>query len=290
MNQPFHKRKERLNLFQTLFGKKKNIKVTTNEMNIEMCPKCSTAIESQTLKQQNYVCLQCNHHFPIGAYDRIDAHFDAESFIEIYAKANSNHLNSFPDYLNKLTKYQKSSDLNEAVVVGTARIANQKVALAIMDSRFMMGSMGQIVGEKITRIIELADRRKYPLIIFTASGGARMQEGIMSLVQMAKTSAALERFHQNNGLYISILTHPTTGGVSASFAMLGDIIVAEPKALIGFAGRRVIEKTLQEQLPEDFQSAEFLKSKGFVDKIVNRKSLRTFLIQVLKLHNLEVKL
>ena len=290
MNQPFHKRKERLNLFQTLFGKKKNIKVTTNEMNIEMCPKCSTAIESQTLKQQNYVCLQCNHHFPMSAYDRIDAHFDAESFIEIYAKANSNHLNSFPDYLNKLTKYQKSSDLNEAVVVGTARIANQKVAVAIMDSRFMMGSMGQIVGEKITRIIELADRRNYPLIIFTASGGARMQEGIMSLVQMAKTSAALERFHQNNGLYISILTHPTTGGVSASFALLGDIIVAEPKALIGFAGRRVIEKTLQEQLPDDFQSAEFLKSKGFVDKIVNRNALRTFLIQVLKLHNLEVKL
>ena len=290
MNQPFHKRKERLNLFQTLFGKKKNIKVTTNEMNIEMCPKCSTAIESQTLKQQNYVCLQCNHHFPMSAYDRIDAHFDAESFIEIYAKANSNHLNSFPDYLNKLTKYQKSSDLKEAVVVGTARIANQKVAVAIMDSRFMMGSMGQIVGEKITRIIELADRRNYPLIIFTASGGARMQEGIMSLVQMAKTSAALERFHQNNGLYISILTHPTTGGVSASFAMLGDIIVAEPKALIGFAGRRVIEKTLQEQLPDDFQSAEFLKSKGFVDKIVNRNALRTFLIQVLKLHNLEVKL
>lgn len=290
MNQPFHKRKERLNLFQTLFGKKKNIKVTTNEMNIEMCPKCSTAIESQTLKQQNYVCLQCNHHFPMGAYDRIDAHFDADSFIEIYAKANSNHLNSFPDYLNKLTKYQKSSDLNEAVVVGTARVANQKVAVAIMDSRFMMGSMGQIVGEKITRIIELANRRKYPLIIFTASGGARMQEGIMSLVQMAKTSAALERFHQNNGLYISILTHPTTGGVSASFALLGDIIVAEPKALIGFAGRRVIEKTLQEQLPDDFQSAEFLKSKGFVDKIVNRNALRTFLIQVLKLNNLEVKL
>ena len=290
MNQPFHKRKERLNLFQTLFGKKKNIKVTPSEMNIEMCPKCSTAIESQTLKQQNYVCLQCNHHFPMSAYDRIDAHFDADSFIEIYAKANSNHLNSFPDYLNKLTKYQKSSDLNEAVVVGTARVANQKVAVAIMDSRFMMGSMGQIVGEKITRIIELADRRKYPLIIFTASGGARMQEGILSLVQMAKTSAALERFHQNNGLYISILTHPTTGGVSASFAMLGDIIVAEPKALIGFAGRRVIEKTLQEQLPDDFQSAEFLKSKGFVDKIVNRNALRTFLIQVLKLHNLEVKL
>ena len=289
MNQPFHKRKERLNLFQTLFGKKKNIKVTSNEMNIEMCPKCSTAIESQTLKQQNYVCLQCNHHFPMRAYDRIDAHFDADSFIEIYAKANSNHLNSFPDYLNKLTKYQKQSDLNEAVVVGTARIANQKVAVAIMDSRFMMGSMGQIVGEKITRIIELADRRKYPLIIFTASGGARMQEGILSLVQMAKTSAALERFHQNNGLYISILTHPTTGGVSASFAMLGDIIIAEPKALIGFAGRRVIEKTLQEQLPEDFQSAEFLKGKGFVDKIVNRNALRTFLIQVLKLHNMEVQ-
>ena len=153
----------------------------------------------------------------------------------------------------------------------------------------MMGSMGQVVGEKITRIIELADRRKYPLIIFTASGGARMQEGILSLVQMVKTSAALERFHQNGGLYITVLTHPTTGGVSASFAMLGDLIVAEPKALIGFAGRRVIEKTLQEQLPDDFQSAEFLKSKGFVDKIVSRNSLRTFLIQILKLHSSEVK-
>lgn len=289
MNQPFFKRKERLDFFQTLFGKKKNIKIIASELNIEMCPQCSTAIERPTLKEQNYVCAQCNHHFPLCAYDRIEAHFDAKSFIEIYAKAKSNHLNSFPDYLNKLTKYQKQSDLNEAVVVGTARIANQKVAVAIMDSRFMMGSMGQVVGEKITRIIELADRRKYPLIIFTASGGARMQEGILSLVQMVKTSAALERFHQNGGLYITVLTHPTTGGVSASFAMLGDLIVAEPKALIGFAGRRVIEKTLQEQLPDDFQSAEFLKSKGFVDKIVSRNSLRTFLIQILKLHSSEVK-
>lgn len=290
MNQPFHKRKERLNLFQTLFGKKKNIKVASNEMNIEMCPKCSTAIESQSLSAQLFVCSKCGHHFSMGAYDRIDAHFDADTFIEIYAKANSNQLNNFPDYLNKLTRYQKQTDLNEAVVIGTARLANHKVAIAIMDSRFMMGSMGQIVGEKITRIIELADRRKYPLIIFTASGGARMQEGILSLVQMAKTSAALERFHQNNGLYISVLTHPTTGGVSASFAMLGDIIVAEPKALVGFAGRRVIEKTLQEQLPDDFQSAEFLKEKGFADKIVARPALRTFLIQVLKLHNVEVKI
>lgn len=290
MNQPFHKRKERLNLFQTLFGKKKNIKVASNEMNIEMCSKCSTAIDSQALRVQHFVCSSCGHHFSIGAYDRIETHFDAGTFIEIYAKANSNHLNNFPDYLNKLTKYQKLTDLNEAVVIGTARLANHKVAVAVMDSRFMMGSMGQIVGEKITRIIELADRRKYPLIIFCASGGARMQEGILSLVQMAKTSAALERFHQNNGLYISVLTHPTTGGVSASFAMLGDIIVAEPHALVGFAGRRVIEKTLQEQLPDDFQSAEFLKAKGFVDKIVARQSLRTFLMQVFKLHNVEDKL
>lgn len=288
MNQPFHNRKERLNLFQALFGKKKLIKVTASEMMIEMCPVCSTAIESHTLKLQNYVCMQCSHHFSMRAYDRLAAHFDHDSFIESFANAKSNHLSSFPDYVNKLTKYQQQSKLNEAVIVGTARIADIKVAVAIMDNHFMMGSMGQIVGEKITRIIELADRRKYPLIIFTASGGARMQEGLLSLVQMAKTSAALERFHQNNGLYVSVLTHPTMGGVCASFAMLGDIIIAEPKALIGFAGRRVIEKTLKEQLPEEFQSAEFLKTKGFIDKIVHRQSLRTFLIQVLKIH-IEVK-
>jgi acetyl-CoA carboxylase carboxyl transferase subunit beta len=170
------------------------------------------------------------------------------------------------------------------VVCGVATIGGNKTAIAILDAHFMMGSMGSVVGEKITRLIELADRKKLPLIIFSASGGARMQEGINSLMQMAKTSAALAHFGDNGGFYLSVLTHPTTGGVSASFAMLGDIILAEPGALIGFAGRRVIEKTMNEKLPDNFQTAEFIKEKGFVDRIVARKQLRNTLITLLEYH------
>ncbi|HET6785390.1 MAG TPA: acetyl-CoA carboxylase, carboxyltransferase subunit beta [Erysipelotrichaceae bacterium] len=284
MNQHFDKRRERLNLFQAIFSKPKTIKISEKELDFVVCPKCNKAIETNEIKKHLSVCPQCDYHFPLSAYQRVETVFDPSSFYEVYANATSTGLNSFPDYLNKLTRYQKDTNLNEAVVVGTAKVNDIKVAVAIMDSRFMMGSMGQIVGEKITRIIELATRRKYPLIIFTASGGARMQEGIISLMQMAKTSAALERFNQAGGFYLTVLTHPTTGGVSASFAMLGDIILAEPQALIGFAGRRVIEKTVKEQLPDDFQTSEFLHKKGFVDQIVHRKDLRVKIAQCLMFH------
>ena len=184
----------------------------------------------------------------------------------------------------KLKINREKSELNEAVITGVGSINSNKVATAIMDSNFMMGSMGSAVGEKITRIIEYATENKLPLIIFTASGGARMQEGIFSLMQMAKTSAAIAKHDKEGLLYISVITNPTTGGVTASFAMLGDIIISEPNSIIGFAGRRVIENTINEKLPEDFQSAEFALEKGLIDSIVKRKDLRGYLSKILSLH------
>jgi len=192
----------------------------------------------------------------------------------------------FPGYEEKLKKAEQKSDLDEGVLCGVGNINSKKVATAIMDSNFMMGSMGSAVGERITRIIEYATQNKLPLIIFTASGGARMQEGIISLMQMAKTSAAIAKHDEAGLLYISVITNPTTGGVTASFAMLGDIIISEPGAILGFAGRRVIENTINQKLPEDFQSAEFMLEKGFVDDIVDRKNLKNYLSRVLKLHGI----
>ena len=192
----------------------------------------------------------------------------------------------FSGYEEKLKKAEQKSDLEEGVLCGVGNINSKKVATAIMDSNFMMGSMGSAVGERITRIIEYATQNKLPLIIFTASGGARMQEGIISLMQMAKTSAAIAKHDEAGLLYISVITNPTTGGVTASFAMLGDIIISEPEAILGFAGRRVIENTINQKLPEDFQSAEFMLEKGFVDDIVDRKNLKNYLSRVLKLHGI----
>lgn len=192
----------------------------------------------------------------------------------------------FQGYEEKLKKAEQKSDLDEGVLCGVGNINSKKVATAIMDSNFMMGSMGSAVGERITRIIEYATQNKLPLIIFTASGGARMQEGIISLMQMAKTSAAIAKHDEAGLLYISVITNPTTGGVTASFAMLGDIIISEPGAILGFAGRRVIENTINQKLPEDFQSAEFMLEKGFVDDIVDRKNLKNYLSRVLKLHGI----
>lgn len=285
MNQPFQKRRQKLNVFQKLFDRKgKEKEVVENDLNVEVCPECQFPIPTQDLHKHIFTCPNCNHHFKISAYDRLDCLLDDKSFKEIYSRANSKGINDFPEYNLKLARYQKDSGLSEAVITGFGKIDDQRVAVAVMDSSFMMGSMGQVVGEKITRLIELATRKKYPLVIFSASGGARMQEGIMSLFQMAKTSAALEKFNQKGGLYIVVLTHPTTGGVSASFAMLGDIILAEPKALVGFAGRRVIEKTISEQLPESFQKAEFVLEKGFVDAIVDRKDQKRILSKLIKMH------
>lgn len=284
MNPQFNTRKERLSLFQKLFPTRSESKKMTADLSIVMCPQCNHPISQYDLRAQAQVCPGCRYHFPLGVQDRLETLVDPKSFKELYRSANSLKLNAFPDYDRKLRKAQELTGLKEAVACGIADIEGEKIALAIMDSRFIMGSMGQIVGEKITRLIEVATKKKLPLVIFTASGGARMQEGVLSLFQMAKTSAALARYDEAGGFYITVLTHPTTGGVSASFAMLGDIILAEPKALIGFAGRRVIEKTINQQLPETFQTAEFLLERGFVDRIVDRTNLRATLALLLRLH------
>lgn len=232
-----------------------------------------------------YVCPHCGHHLKLTAHERLRQIVDENSFQELDRRLvlKKDQL-GFPGYEEKLSRLQKKTGLYEAVVCGTGSIGGYKCAIAVMDSNFFMGSMGQIVGEKITRCIEYATKKKLPLLIFTTSGGARMQEGILSLVQMAKTSAALEKHKEAGLLYISYLTHPTTGGVSASFAMLGDIILSEPDCLIGFAGKRVIASTVKEELPSNFQKAEFLLEKGFVDAIVERKDSRDTLMHILRLH------
>lgn len=284
MNQPFQKRRERLNLFQQLFKRSKPPQNLTLDNAVTACPVCQSSHRELDIHANFLCCPSCQHLYPVAAFQRISMVCDDQSFTEYYGGMESFKLARFPNYAAKLTLAQKNSGLKEAVITGTATLRGERIAIAVMDAKFMMGSMGQVVGEKLTRLIELATRRKLPLIIFSASGGARMQEGIMSLMQMAKTSAALSRFEASGGFYCSVLTHPTTGGVSASFAMLGDVILAEPHALIGFAGRRVIEKTMNQQLPDDFQKAEFLLEHGFVDRIVKRHDMPTLLYDLIRLH------
>lgn len=286
METSFNKRKERLALFNSLRNRESNKQITKDIPDDLMfkCDFCGFMITSQELQDNNKVCLNCNHHYPLSAYERIDMLVDKDSFIEKDKQLITEMYDDFPTYQDKLKTYQNKTHLNEAVVYGMAKIKSQKIILVVMDNQFMMASMGHVVGEKVTKAIELATKKQRPLIIVCTSGGARMQEGIISLMQMAKTSAALKRFSDNKGFYISILTDPTTGGVSASFAMLGDIIIAEPKALIGFAGKRVIEKTINETLPEDFQKSEMLLEKGFIDLIVERNQLRECCAQLIQLH------
>jgi acetyl-CoA carboxylase carboxyl transferase subunit beta len=248
------------------------------------CDGCGNIIYKNDAEENLKVCPQCNHHFRLSARERLQITIDEGSFKEFDAEMKSGNPLSFPGYEKKLHNNETNSGLNEAVVTGECRIEGNSCVIAVMDSNFMMGSMGSVVGEKITRAVETATERNLPVVIFTTSGGARMQEGIVSLMQMAKVSGALSR-HSNKGLlYITVVTDPTTGGVTASFAMLGDIILAEPKALVGFAGRRVIEQTIKQELPEGFQKAEFLQEKGFVDKIVQRKNMKRTLAQILQLH------
>lgn len=253
------------------------------------CPKCKKSIYRQELKNSYGICIHCGYNYPLSARARISLVVDKNSFEEFNGELESANPLEFEGYEEKLIKYQEKTEQKEAVVTGKAKIEGQEVIIAIMDSSFMMGSMGSVVGEKVTRAIELATANKLPLIIFTASGGARMQEGIFSLMQMAKTSAALAKHDANGLLYISVLTDPTTGGVTASFATLGDIILAEPGALVGFAGPRVIEQTLREKLPEGFQRAEFLLETGQIDAIVERRELRKTLGQLLKFHQKEAE-
>ncbi|MGT2732010.1 acetyl-CoA carboxylase, carboxyltransferase subunit beta [Streptococcus ruminantium] len=247
------------------------------------CPSCKDILYKKDLGPEK-ICHHCSYNFRITAQERLSLIVDEGSFEELFTGIETTNPLNFPNYLEKLAENREKTGLDEAVLTGLARIGGQKVALGIMDSNFIMASMGTVVGEKITRLFELAIAEQLPVVLFTASGGARMQEGIMSLMQMAKISAAVKR-HSNAGLfYLTVLTDPTTGGVTASFAMEGDIILAEPQTLIGFAGRRVIESTVRETLPDDFQRAEFLQAHGFVDAIVKRQDLPTTIGKLLRIH------
>jgi acetyl-CoA carboxylase carboxyl transferase subunit beta len=248
------------------------------------CPSCKKIMYTKELMKNIKVCLHCEHHFPLNSKERIESFIDEGSFMEINDNMISKNPLNFPDYLEKLEKDRQKSKLNEAVVTGVGTVNGFKIVLAVMDATFRMGSMGSVVGEKITLAIEKADELGVPFIIFTASGGARMQEGALSLMQMAKTSVALKKFSNNGGLIISIMTHPTTGGVSASFASLGDFNLSEPGALIAFAGRRVIEQSIREELPEDFQTSEFLLKHGQLDAIINRTDLVEKITNILDIH------
>ena len=250
----------------------------------DKCSRCGAVAAKAELARSLYVCPNCGYHHPIGAYLRLAMVLDAKSFRELNEGLVAPNALQFPGYEEKLESARDATGLSEAVVTARGRIGGVPVAAAVLDSRFFMGSMGVAVGEKITRCVEYAQRHRLPLIIFSASGGARMQEGILSLMQMAKTAAAVRRFQEAGGLYISFFTHPTTGGVTASFASLGDITLAEPGALIGFAGPRVIQQTIGQTLPEGFQRAEYLVEHGFVDQIVPRTAMRETLIRLLRLH------
>jgi acetyl-CoA carboxylase carboxyl transferase subunit beta len=251
------------------------------------CPECGLVVYRKDLVANASVCKGCGHHNRIDSEERIALIADPGSFEPLDNSLAPTDPLAFKDrrsYADRLRDSQQSTGLLDAVVTGLCRTSGLPLALGVMDFRFMGGSMGSVVGEKLTRLIETATARRYPVLIVCASGGARMQEGMLSLMQMAKISAALERHRQAELLYLPLLTYPTTGGVTASFAMLGDLILAEPKALIGFAGRRVIEQTLREKLPEGFQTAEYLREHGFVDAIVDRTRLKATLASLLKLH------
>lgn len=251
---------------------------------LRKCNKCGAAIIAEDVKQGNYICPKCGGYFRIHAYRRIQMVIDEGTFEEWDHDLTGGNPVNYKGYPEKVQALQEKTGLKEAVVTGRGKINGRETVIAVCDGRFLMASMGWAVGEKITRAVERATEEKLPVIIFACSGGARMQEGITSLMQMAKTSAALERHSKAGLLYVSVLTEPTTGGVTASFAMLGDIILAEPGALIGFAGPRVIEQTIRQKLPKGFQRAEFLVEHGFVDDIVRREDLKETLGKILEMH------
>ncbi len=270
---------------------KKDERPTKNEKASDMlvgkwvkCDNCKEILYKEEVHNNLSVCPNCGKHFRISARRRIHQIIDEGTFIETNADMKTKNPLNFEGYEKKIQSLQEKTQINEAVKTGFGEINGEKVVIAIMDGNFMMGSMGSVVGEKITCAIEDAIDNKLPIIIFCVSGGARMQEGIISLMQMAKTSEALAKLNEAGLLYISVLTDPTTGGVTASFASLGDIILAEPNALIGFAGPRVIEQTVKQKLPDGFQRSEFLLEHGFIDKIVERKDMKQTLYDILKLH------
>lgn len=249
------------------------------------CDNCKEILYKEDVKNNYSVCPNCNKHFRLSSRRRIAQIIDEGTFEETDSNLHTTDPIKFEGYMQKINLLEEKTKIKEAVKTGIGKINGITVAIAVMDANFLMGSMGEVVGEKITRLIEKAIEKHLPLIIFCSFGGARMQEGMVSLMQMAKTSAALSKLNKAGLLYISVLTDPTTGGVTASFASLGDIILAEPKALIGFAGPRVIEQTINQKLPEGFQRAEFLLEHGFVDRIVERKDMKQELYKILKLHN-----
>lgn len=263
-------------------NKSKSVEIPQNLL--FKCPRCASVIYNEEFERAIKVCPKCNYHARLSWQERLELTVDTGSFRELDKELKSLNPIGFPRYEEKVANMSRACDTNEAIITGECTIRGYRCVLGIMDSHFMMASMGSVVGEKITRAFEYATERGLPVVMFTASGGARMQEGIISLMQMAKTSGAVKRHSDAGGLYITVLTDPTTGGVEASFASLGDIIIAEPKVLIGFAGRRVIQDTIRQRLPDDFQSAEFQLDCGFVDMIVERGMMRKALSNVLKLH------
>ncbi|MBJ6362044.1 acetyl-CoA carboxylase, carboxyltransferase subunit beta [Paenibacillus sp. GCM10012307] len=280
-------------MFKDLFQKKKYATVPSvtdrpkrdiPEGLMNKCSKCGTIQYGKELEKNLKVCSSCGHHFRLNAWERIQMIIDEGSFQEFDEGLESVDPLEFPGYASKLVAQKKSSGLREAVVTGEGAIGSFPVVVAVMSFDFFSGSMGSVVGEKITRAIEQALEKRVPLLIFSTSGGARMQESILSLMQMAKTSAALAKFQSEGGLYISVLTDPTFGGVTASFAMLGDYNLAEPGAFVGFAGRIVIEQTIRQKLPDNFQTAEFNLQHGQLDKVVHRKDLKGLLTKLLDMH------
>ncbi|RPF55368.1 acetyl-CoA carboxylase, carboxyltransferase subunit beta [Aquisalibacillus elongatus] len=278
-------------MLKDIFNKKKKYATVTKQEERDdvpeglmvKCPSCRQIFYRKELEKNLMICPHCEHHHQMSSRERIE-HLMGETFEEWDEDMMSQNPLDFPGYLEKLDKDREKTGINEAVVTGKGMINGYPTAIAVMDARFRMGSMGSVVGEKIARAIEKAKDERLPIIIFTASGGARMQEGVLSLMQMSKTSVALERFSRAGGLFISYMTNPTTGGVSASFASLGDYNFAEPGALIGFAGRRIIEQTIREKLPDDFQTAEFLYKHGQLDQVVSRQDMKETLTTILDIH------
>lgn len=273
----------------TIHTSDKNGRPEVPEGLLRKCNACKAAIVTEDVKNNYYICPKCHNYFRVHARRRVEMIADEGTFEEWNHGLNAGNPLSFPGYEEKVKALQEKTKLDEAILTGKAKICGHEVVLGICDGRFMMASMGWAVGEKIARAVERATKEKLPVIIFACSGGARMQEGIVSLMQMAKTSAALKKHSDAGLLYISVLTNPTTGGVTASFAMLGDIILAEPKALIGFAGPRVIEQTIGQKLPEGFQRSEFLLEHGFIDRIVEREEMKQMLSSILDMHEAKQK-
>ncbi|MEA5519044.1 acetyl-CoA carboxylase, carboxyltransferase subunit beta [Limnoraphis robusta] len=288
-----------MSLFDWFANRQKSVQIGPERQEREIadglwvkCEHCGALTYTKDLQVNLRVCLECGHHMSVNSDERIQQLIDAQTWMPLNAKLYAIDALKFRDrkpYSDRLRDYREKTGQTDAVQTGIGLMDGEPVALGVMDFQFMGGSMGSVVGEKLTRLIEHATQERYPVIIICASGGARMQEGMLSLMQMAKISGALEHHREAKLLYVPVLTHPTTGGVTASFAMLGDVILAEPKATIGFAGRRVIEQTLREKLPDNFQTSEYLLAHGFVDQIVPRPQLKKTLAQLVRFHRLPEK-